>query len=461
MVGVLPRSQTSRWFGAEPTSRLLRGCTTRALSLARQGWKRIGAPSIRLPSAPPDPAGPDPSGLAGAIPILDRILVDNVMPFWLREAPDPHAGGFRLNHDVAGRWRGAAPKGLVSQARTLWFFARLMRRAEPEPAVASLAAQGLKFLAERMWDPRYGGFYWEVDATGSCASRSDKHAYGQAQALYALSELALAGGNGNAHGLARATFDLLEQHFHDREHGGYREFLRADLTSPPPGRPGYLGAPPECKLMNTHLHLLEAMTAYCRLSADDLPRARLAELAEIIGVTVVHKHHGTSRDRHDADWAPWPGGRGDRASYGHDFEIIHLLTAADETLGRAPDRRLDLYVRLFEHGHRCGEDANGGFWAGGPPDRPADDRRKVWWVQAEVMLGALELYRLTGETVCAELFLRTLEWVRRWQVDWQAGEWHAEIAGGRAYGLKAGPWKGPYHNGRVLIRSLDLLGEYL
>ena len=336
-----------------------------------------------------------------------------------------------------------------------------MRRGGPAPAVAELAAHGLQFLAERMWDPRHGGFYWEVDATGHRASRSDKHAYGQAQALYALSELALAGGDRDAHRLARATFDLLEQHFHDNEHGGYREFLRADLTAPARAQPGYLGAPPECKLTNTHMHLLEAVTSYCRLSSDELPRARLAELAEIIGVTVVHGRHGSSRDWHDATWAPWRERRGERASYGHDFEMIHLLMAADETLGRAADSRLDLYWRLFEHGVRCGEDAKGGFWTRGPPGRPADDRRKIWWVQAEVMLGALELYRLTGEAVCAEVFLRTLEWVRRWQVDWRAGEWHAEILGGRAYGLKAGPWKGPYHTGRALIRGLDLLGENL
>lgn len=432
--------------------------TAQLVQSAGRVWQRVSQPSVEL--CPAEPSAPNRAdlGLAGAAPILQRILLDNVMPFWLREAGDPAAGGFRLNHDVRGRWRGAAPKRVVTQARTLWFLARLMGQGGAAPEVPILAAQGLRFLAERLWDARCGGFYWEVDADGQQATMSDKQAYGQAQALYALCQLALACDCADAGRLARATFDVLEQHFHDREHGGYHEFLRADLSAPRPGRPGYLGAPPECKLMNTHLHLMEALTLFYRLTQDAMAGARLLELADIVGATVVHPRHGTCLDRHRSDWTPLGDGRHCRTSYGHDLEAIHLLMAADEVLGLAPARRLDLFFRLFEHAVRCGEDPIlGGFFAAGIPGMPAADRRKIWWVQAEALLGALELYRLSGEQACADVFLRTLEWLRRWQVDWQAGEWHAEIVGDRAFGLKAGPWKGPYHNGRALIQGHEVL----
>ena len=43
------------------------------------------------------------------------------------------------------------------------------------------------------------------------------------------------------------------------------------------------------------------------------------------------------------------------------------------------------------------------------------------------------------------------------QADWENGDWHAWI-GGRSEG-KSGPWKSPYHNGRAVIRCLELLEE--
>jgi cellobiose epimerase len=71
------------------------------------------------------------------------------------------------------------------------------------------------------------------------------------------------------------------------------------------------------------------------------------------------------------------------------------------------------------------------------------------------------LYRLTGERVYFTCFTETLGWIVDHQADWEHGDWHARIAeDGRPFGDKAGAgWKGPYHNGRALIRCLELLAE--
>src|ERR1700752_4543861 len=57
---------------------------------------------------------------------LERILTENILSFWYPEVVDVKEGGYRLNHDVEGRWRGPANKCLVTQARTVWFFSRLV-----------------------------------------------------------------------------------------------------------------------------------------------------------------------------------------------------------------------------------------------------------------------------------------------------------------------------------------------
>jgi mannose/cellobiose epimerase-like protein (N-acyl-D-glucosamine 2-epimerase family) len=419
-------------------------------------------PSVDLRAAAPGGAQlSPPRSLAEARTVLQRILIQSMLPFWLHGTLDP-AGGYRLHHDVHGRWRGGAGKRLVSQARMVWFLARLMECGHGVPEVAALARHGLALLAERFWDRRHGGFFWELDAAGGQATMADKHAYGQAQALYAVSQYALATRCSAALDLARATFRVLDERCHDRQYGGYHEFFRSDWAPAPTGRRGYLGAPPALKLANTHLHLLEAVSVFLRLTGDGRAHERLEELVDLFGGALLHPVHATLAEPHERDWSQVDRGRAQAASYGHDVEAIHLLIAADEALGRPADGRLSLYRRVFDHAVRCGADlAGGGFWSSGPPGQPASDRRKIWWVQAEALLTSLELHRLTGEESFLEVFLHTLAWVQRWQVDWSGGDWHAEVVRGRAYGLKAGPWKGPYHNGRAVLHSLAILDRMI
>jgi mannose/cellobiose epimerase-like protein (N-acyl-D-glucosamine 2-epimerase family) len=427
----------------------------------RPSVPRFLTSSVDLSAHQGDIPQPTACSLLEAHTVMRRILVENMQPFWVRGVVDP-AGGYRLRCDVRGRWSRRAPKRLVTQARTFWFFSRLLAHGATSAAVATTARQGLLVLVERFWDATNGGFYWELDASGRRPTMPDKHAYGQAQALYALSQYALATGCGTALDLARATFQVLEDRFHDSEYGGYREFYASNWATVPAMYPGYLGAPSALKTANTHLHLLEGVSVYHQLTRGERARQRLAELADIIGGAALHPIHATLVDRHERDWSPSVQERHEVASYGHDLQSVHLLSTADRELGFPEGHRLDLYRRLFDHAVRWGEaDDDGGFWSSGPPGQPASDRRKVWWVQAEALLGMLELFRLTGEKVFIDAFLRTLAWVQRWQVDWVGGDWHAEVVRHRAYGLKAGPWKDPYHHGRAMIDGLETLDRLI
>ena len=46
---------------------------------------------------------------------MERLLTENIVPFWYPQVVDIH-GGYRLNHDGAGQWRGPVDKALVTQA---------------------------------------------------------------------------------------------------------------------------------------------------------------------------------------------------------------------------------------------------------------------------------------------------------------------------------------------------------
>jgi mannose/cellobiose epimerase-like protein (N-acyl-D-glucosamine 2-epimerase family) len=396
------------------------------------------------------PFRPDDETLRRTRQTLERILTENIIPFWYPGLVDSEDGGYRLNHDLAGKWLGPSNKFLVTQARTVWFFSRLAGSRYGGAEHLKAARHGYEFLRDCMWDKKCGGFYWEVDSAGSAPARAEKQVYGQAFGLYALTEYAKASGDAAATAVAKELFALFETKAHDERHGGYRDLLRRDWSPMPP---------PATKRMNTHLHMMEALTTYVAASKDPTARARLVELIFVNSHSVVRKDIGACREYHRENWQPLSGRRYDRVSYGHDVENVWLVVEACRAAGVSAGLVLDICRTIFRYALQYGFDRrDGGFFSSGPLNAPADRREKIWWVQAEALVAALQMHRLTGDAIYWDYFSRTLKWIVERQADWQHGDWHDTIgADGSVSGVKAGPWKCPYHQGRAMLQCLDLL----
>jgi mannobiose 2-epimerase len=389
------------------------------------------------------------------VPALRRNL-RHVIDFWYPATLDRAHGGFALNHDINGRFRGPGPKATVTQARMVWLSARLARFGHEPVAMLAAAEHGHRFLMERLWDGAHGGFVWDADVAGIPARRN-RHLYGQAFGLYALSEYAMASGRAEVLGEATALFELLEDKAKDREHPGYLEAFAPDWNPLPENEGPYLG-PRGSKLLNTHLHLLEALTTHARVSGSGLARERVGELIAVIADKVIDPMTGGCTDVFARDWTRL-GGRHAVVSYGHDVETIWLLADACEVAGVSPGPLVERFVRTFEYALANGYDAvDGGLYDRGPLGEPATHRGKIWWVQAEAIVSALWMHRLTGDRHYLEVFEQTWGWIEARQTDWREGEWYAVIEPGyRAMGGKADVWKEGYHNGRALMECLAIL----
>src|SRR5690606_32016192 len=240
---------------------------------------------------------------------LERILHENIAPFWLPRVLDEQ-GGYRLHHGPDGEWLGPAPRQVVSQARMLWYCARMSRDDAAAPASArhldaggylEAARHGYTLLWDCMWDQRHGGFNWEVAPDGR-PLRENKHVLALGYGLFALSEYAAASGDIEAGERADTVFALLEERAHDEGFGGYREFCLPDWSAViEPGTPYFQNAISP-KQLNTHPHLLEALSTYYSLRPQPLVRERLEELVRLLSTVTIDHEAGAGTEWFRRDW---------------------------------------------------------------------------------------------------------------------------------------------------------------
>ena len=389
-------------------------------------------------------------------------VFDGEIDGWFPRAVDER-GGFRCGFDQD--WRPAAdePKLAVFQARLTWTAATVARSRPGAARLLPFAMHGLAFLIDHLWDARRGGFFWQLDAQGFApdASIPFKHAYGNAFCIYAAAAVA-ATGERRAKQLAIDGFAWLDASAHDAVNGGYLEQLALDgkpITSGDDGQYDLIGTPLGQRSINAHIHLLEAFTELYRVWPDATLRARLSEVFEIVRDRMSAR--GSLPPHFTVDWRA----TSDVASYGHDVETAFLLLDAAEALGRSREpATLRLAASLWDHTFAHGYDAeHGGLFNEGHAGRPATDRRKIWWVQAEALQSLLALHRHVGHADgrYADAFVRTWQFVRSHQADAKHGGWFAEVSADGTQRLdarKGHAWKASYHICRALLNVESGLG---
>ena len=388
-----------------------------------------------------------------------RHLADGIMAFWIEHGLDSRHGGFYGGLDRKGNPIPSLPKGLVQNARFLWSFSAAYR-LDPQPAYHDMADRSFSFLQEHFYDPARLGWYYLVSAEGLPLNK-EKHLYGQSFAIYGLSEYSLAFGSEEALGLALETFGVVDKFGHDSQWRGYRESF-SEEWNPIPQHPDY-GVSGDRKTMNTHIHLLESFTNLYRASKDATVKNRLEELIDLCANTITDTKRGCAFQFFEHDWTPLPS----PVSYGHDIELSWLLTEAGDLcgisdMGSIHERSLSLARGVARNGL---DRENGGVFYEGDERGRATGKQKVWWVQAEALVGFLNAYALSGDESFIDAFVNVEEWVFARQFDREYGEWHQEITPeGKCSGEKGSLWKTPYHTARTCIelaRRLNRLREQM
>ncbi len=405
------------------------------------------------------PAAPTPVALQAYADQAEQELRNNILPFWLTQARDRAHGGFygEITNDL--KIDRTAPRGLLLTARILWTFSAAYRRYQ-DPTYLEMARWAYADLTERFLDRTHGGFYWSLDANQRPRDLR-KQTYGQAFAIYALSEYARATGEPAARDLASATYRLLDASSRDPVYGGYFETCTRDWQRLTTADARIMGVS-TAKSQNTNLHVMEAFTALLRIWPDDTIRRSQRAMIEVVLTRILdpRTHHLILLA--EADWTPC----GAAISYGHDIEVSWLLTEAAEICGDPAvlARVRPVAVAIARATLAEGVDTDGGVWNEGAPGR-VTDATKEWWPQAEATVGFLNAYQISGNPQFFAASLHSWAFIQQNLVDRKYGEWLRVATTNtrlRARHPKLSFWKCPYHNGRAcleLIGRLRLLAE--
>lgn len=379
---------------------------------------------------------------------MTQHLKDTLLPFWMRLRDARHGGytgyvGYDLTPDAK------AAKGCILNSRILWFFAtaaRVLSDDTPSP----YAQHAYAMLKERFADPVHGGLYWSVTYDGQ-PQDTTKHTYCQAFGIYALSAYYRLTNDPEALDAARALYTLIETKCSDGD-GGYLEALDESFHPIANEKLSDNGVD-AAKTMNTLLHIMEAYTELYIAAKDVAVRQRLSDILHIFRDQVYSAKDARMEVFFDAQMHSLL----DMQSYGHDIEASWLIDRALDALGddalTASLRPITLALADSVHGRgftgRCllNESVQGTV-----------DQTRVWWVQAEGVVGFMNAFSRTAEPRFADAANALWQYIQASMVDPRPGSewfWATDANDAPLPRPIVEPWKCPYHNGRMCLEIIE------
>ncbi len=396
--------------------------------------------------------------------IFRRELHTDILPYWMKYGIEKDGHGFYGAVDMDGNPVLSANKTSVLNARILWTFsAAAMLDGNQE--YAAIADKAYHVVTEDFEDKQFGGYFMELTSSDKVAN-DIKHTYAQAFVIYALCKYYEFRPLEPVMEKIRNFFGLLEEKTKDHENPGYRESFTRDWHIYGQNRMADNNEP---KTMNTHLHVLEAWAALCKVWRTERTVSRLKEMMELFLDRIIRKdgHFGIFFDDsfNEADASAGI------CSFGHDIEGSWLLWEAAKILGDKSvlERMKPLAVKMVDNIERVAVDKDGGLFLESTRFGSHVKTNKHWWQQAETLVGFMNAYELTHNARYWESVKLTWNFIDKHLIDHERGEWFTKL---NRLGVpflieppddpspyyrndwKIDPWKCPYHNGRSMMEMM-------
>ncbi len=412
---------------------------------------------------------------------VGEVLENNILSFWLDKMQDEENGGFYGQMTGEGEIVKTADKGGILNARILWSFSAAYRVLHKQEYLEA-ATRAKDYIIDHFIDKEYGGTYWSLDYKGQ-PKDTKKQFYAIGFTIYGLSEYARATGDREALDYAMELYECIEEHSLDREYNGYIEACTREWGEIADMRLSELDANYP-KSQNTHLHIIEPYTNLFRC-IKELKAAESCDYVPAIGsvlpigVTVpddfVVRLESSLRnlitiftdkilnpDTHHLDLffdMDWTREAGRLESYGHDIECSWLMHEAALVLGdETVLRKVETVVQMVAKASEKGLNEDGSMVHEANLDTGYVDTDRHWWVQAENVVGWINIWQYFGDESALQKALRCWQYIKDNLIDREGGEWWWSRDPERNINRKddkAGFWKCPYHNSRMCLELIE------
>ncbi len=379
---------------------------------------------------------------------MKKHLQEVILPFW-KNLKDDEFGGYYGFMDTELNLDKKAVKGCILNSRILWFFSNAWA-VLGDDSLKEYADHAYEFMKKYCYDEERGGVYWSVTYDGK-PEDTTKHTYNQAFAIYALSSYYDVSGNEEALALARKLRDVVEEKCFDEV--GYKEALDINFAPAENDKLSENGVMAD-RTMNTLLHVFEAYTELYRVTKDEIAATKLRWMMDL----VAEKIYNPALHRQEVFFDNNYTSLIDLHSYGHDIETAWLVDRGAQVLGdeayiaKMAPITADLEQQVYKLAYSENSFKN-------ECERGVDDERRVWWVQAEAVVGFYNGWQKdNSKTHYLEAAETIWQFIQDKVVDKREGsEWFSEVdVNGKPYMHKPilEPWKCPYHNGRMCLELI-------
>ena len=371
-------------------------------------------------------------------------LVNDIMPFWLKNGLDRVNGGVYTCVDRDG--------SLIDTTKSVWFQGRFAfvcsfayNTIEKNPEWLAAAKSTIDFIEAHCFDTD-GRMYFEVMADGT-PLRKRRYVFSESFAAIAMAEYAKASGDMT---YAQKALDLFKD-------------IRKFVATPGYMEPKYLpslqakGHSLVMILINTASRIrnvisdpvLDQQINESIASLKDFMKPEFKALLETVGT--------------NGEFIDTINGR--LINPGHCIETAWFLL--EEAKHRGWDKELTAQaLQILDWSWEWGWDKQyGGIinfrdCKNLPPQDYSQDM-KFWWPQTEAIIATLYAYEATGDDKYLIWHKQISEWTYAHFPDAEFGEWYGYLHrdGTVAQPAKGNIFKGPFHIPRMMIKSYDLCKE--
>ncbi|MGM9811815.1 MAG: AGE family epimerase/isomerase [Muribaculaceae bacterium] len=374
-------------------------------------------------------------------------LVDNIMPFWMKNGFDRVNGGVYTCLDRDGK--------IYDTTKSVWFQGRFgfiaafaYNNIERKPEWLEASRSCIDFIEQHCTDER-GRMYFEVEADGT-PIRMRRYVFSECFAAIAMSEYSIASGDKTYAEKALKVFNNIHR------------FVAT---------PGILPAK-FCDSVKTQGHSLTMIliNTASRIRAAITDPALDEQISQSIAALKKYFVHPELKALLEC---VGPNGEfidtiaGRTINPGHCIESVWFLL--EEAKHRSWDNDItQMALEIFDWSWQWGWDEQYGGIINfrDALNRPCQDYSqdmKFWWPQCETIISSLYAYLATGDERFIERHRLISDWTYAHFPDNEYGEWYGYLHrdGSVAQPAKGNIFKGPFHVPRMLIKSYMLCNEII